>query len=107
MGFVVSLISSVLALWALGTSLLLNQALPGWTSTVVPMYFLGGIQLLSIGVIGEYIAKLYMESKSRPRFHIDKLNGCAFSINGLRYTDAESKKSSLLSKSDESKHQND
>jgi hypothetical protein len=36
------------------------------------MYFLGGIQLLSIGVIGEYVAKIYMESKRRPKFFIEK-----------------------------------
>ncbi len=78
MGFLVSLISGGLGLWGLATSLILNQALPGWTSTVVPMYFLGGIQLLSLGVIGEYVAKIYIESKGRPRFHIDKLEGDAF-----------------------------
>jgi hypothetical protein len=42
------------------------------------MYFLGGIQLLSLGIIGEYVAKIYMESKGRPRFHVDKLEGRAF-----------------------------
>ena len=82
MGFFVSLISIGFALWGLGASLLTNKALPGWASTVVPMYFLGGIQLLSLGVIGEYVAKMYMESKGRPKFHIDKVMGCALS-NGL------------------------
>lgn len=78
MGFVVSLLSIGLALWGLGTSLLTNKALPGWASTVIPMYFLGGVQLLSLGVIGEYVAKIYMESKGRPRFHVDVLMGTAF-----------------------------
>lgn len=78
LGFLVSFVSVGLAAWALAASLIMNKALPGWASIVVPMYFLGGIQLLSIGVIGEYIAKIYMESKSRPRFHIDKLEGRAF-----------------------------
>ena len=78
LGFAVSLVSIVLAVWALVVSLFLNQALPGWASTVVPMYLLGGIQLLSLGVIGEYIAKLYLESKGRPKFHIDQLKGRAF-----------------------------
>ena len=75
LGFVVSLISGALALWGLGASLFFDHTLPGWTSTVVPMYFLGGIQLLSLGVIGEYVAKIYMESKGRPRFHVDMLAG--------------------------------
>ncbi|MBB3176340.1 glycosyltransferase family 2 protein [Variovorax sp. Sphag1AA] len=77
-GFIVSIISVGLAFWGLLTKIVFNQALPGWASTVVPMYFLGGIQLLSLGVIGEYIAKIYMESKGRPRFHIDMLDGGAF-----------------------------
>lgn|SRR5690554_87910 len=79
LGFIVSALSVILGLWGLATALVLNEALPGWTSTVVPMYFLGGIQLLSLGVIGEYIAKIYMETKGRPRFHIDKLIGDGFS----------------------------
>jgi hypothetical protein len=81
-GLLVSVVSLALAFWGLGTALLTDRALPGWTSTVVPMYFLGGVQLLSLGVIGEYIAKIYMESKARPRFHVDVLKGRAFG-NGI------------------------
>jgi hypothetical protein len=47
-------------------------AVPGWASTVVPLYFLGGIQLLSTGIIGQYLAKTYIETKARPRFTIDE-----------------------------------
>jgi hypothetical protein len=46
--------------------------IPGWASSVVPIYFLGGIQLLSIGILGEYVAKIYMETKRRPRYFIEK-----------------------------------
>jgi hypothetical protein len=42
---------------------------------VIPIYFLGGIQLLSIGVLGEYISKLYLESKQRPRYFIAETTG--------------------------------
>jgi glycosyltransferase involved in cell wall biosynthesis len=76
-GAIVSFASIALAIWGLFASIFTDKALPGWTSTVVPMYFLGGVQLLSLGVIGEYIAKIYMESKNRPRFHIDELRGSA------------------------------
>lgn len=70
-GLVISGLSFLLAAWAL-VSHSLDLAVPGWASTVIPLYFLGGIQLLSIGVIGEYIGKIYMESKRRPRFLIEE-----------------------------------
>ncbi len=57
----------VLFFWVQG------KALPGWASTVLPIYFLGGIQLLSLGVIGEYMGKIYTEVKNRPLFHIEKI----------------------------------
>ncbi len=44
----------------------------GWTSMICAVYFIGGVQLLSIGVIGEYIGKIYNETKSRPRFIISE-----------------------------------
>jgi glycosyltransferase involved in cell wall biosynthesis len=77
-GTLISLVSLSLASWALITRLFTDEALPGWASTVIPMYFLGGVQLLSLGVIGEYVAKIYNETKGRPRFHIDILEGEAF-----------------------------
>ena len=46
--------------------------MPGWASTVLPIYFLGGIQLIGIGIIGEYVGKLYLEAKHRPRYFIDR-----------------------------------
>jgi hypothetical protein len=49
-----------------------NNYVPGWLSTVLPMYFLGGIQLFCFGIIGEYIGKIYSEIKQRPRYFIDK-----------------------------------
>jgi hypothetical protein len=44
----------------------------GWFSRVLPMYFLGGVQLFCFGIIGEYIGKIYSEVKQRPRYFIDK-----------------------------------
>ena len=49
-----------------------EEVLPGWASTVLPIYFIGGIQLLFLGVIGEYVGKIYLETKSRPRYFVDK-----------------------------------
>lgn len=49
-----------------------GDVVPGWLSTVLPMYFLGGVQLFCFGIIGEYIGKIYSEVKQRPRYFIDK-----------------------------------
>jgi len=57
LGFAISLGSLAVGLWALGVRLFTDRAIPGWTSTVAPIYFLGGVQLLSIGIIGEYVAQ--------------------------------------------------
>lgn len=50
----------------------MGHVVPGWVSTVLPMYFLGGVQLFCLGIIGEYIGKIYLEVKKRPRYFIDK-----------------------------------
>ncbi|MEX0322754.1 MAG: glycosyltransferase family 2 protein [Puniceicoccaceae bacterium] len=73
LGFAVSAISAMMVIWALLTRFFNPEAVPGWASSVIPIYFLGGIQLLSIGVLGEYVSKIYMESKRRPRFFIDRV----------------------------------
>jgi glycosyltransferase involved in cell wall biosynthesis len=78
-GILISIISLAMATWAGVIRLFTNEALPGWASTVIPMYFLGGVQLLSLGIIGEYIAKIYEASKHRPRFHVESLCGEIFS----------------------------
>jgi len=72
-GFLIFLISILLSAWVLWTKLFSGNAVPGWASSVLPMYLLGGIQLLSLGVIGEYVAKIYMETKRRPRFIIEEI----------------------------------
>lgn len=70
LGFIVSILSAVMVIWALLTRLFDPEAVPGWASSVIPIYFLGGIQLFSIGVLGEYVSKIYMETKRRPRYFI-------------------------------------
>lgn len=71
-GFLVSGFSFAMILFILYGALVLKAVIPGWASSVAPIYFLGGIQLLSIGILGEYIAKIYLETKQRPRFFIEK-----------------------------------
>lgn len=76
-GLLISLFSLGIALWALGVRLFTSNALPGWASTVIPMYFLGGVQLLALGVIGEYLAKVFDATKQRPRYHVETVCGAA------------------------------
>ncbi len=70
-GVLISLGSFAVVIWALWIRFFGQQAVPGWASTVVPLYFLGGVQLLCIGIIGEYLAKIYAETKRRPRYFIE------------------------------------
>ena len=72
LGIFVSLLSLGMMVWVLWVKIFTTAALPGWASSVIPIYFLGGIQLLSIGVLGEYVAKLYFETKRRPRYFIEE-----------------------------------
>jgi glycosyltransferase involved in cell wall biosynthesis len=73
-GFIVFFLCLLMSVYA-GFAIYTGDAVPGWLSTVLPMYFLGGIQLFSIGVIGEYIGKIYAEVKQRPRYIVDKKVG--------------------------------
>lgn len=72
LGMLISLFSFGLAIWALVIKFFTLAAIPGWASTVIPLYMLGGIQMLCLGVIGQYLAKIYSEVKARPRFIVEK-----------------------------------
>ncbi len=72
LGFLVSGLSFAMILFILYGTLVMGAVIPGWASSVVPIYFLGGIQLLSIGILGEYVAKIYLETKQRPRYFIER-----------------------------------
>lgn len=72
-GFLVFLASLGVLAWTVWVALFTTRAVPGWASITLPIYFLGGIQLLSLGVIGEYLGKLYIEAKRRPRYLIERI----------------------------------
>lgn len=72
MGFLVFLLSAGMVLWTVWVKLFTDRAVPGWASTLLPIYLLGGIQILCIGVLGEYLGKVYQETKARPRYIIEK-----------------------------------
>jgi len=75
LGLLTSLFALAVSVWVLVVALTKPSAVPGWASTVLPITFIGGVQILSIGVLGEYIGKIYMETKRRPRFIIDRAVG--------------------------------
>jgi glycosyltransferase involved in cell wall biosynthesis len=70
-GFMISFCSLLGIILALYLKLFTDQAIPGWTATVIPILILGGIQLLSIGILGEYIAQIFDEVKHRPLYLVD------------------------------------
>jgi len=73
LGGFICMLSLGMAFWAIAIKLFTTRALPGWASTTVPIYLLGGVQLLCIGILGEYVAKTYSETKGRPRYLIEKV----------------------------------
>lgn len=69
--FVVSLAMALYALWGVLT----GKSVAGWASIVIPLYLLGGMLMLSVGVVGEYLARVFLETKRRPRYLIDETIG--------------------------------
>jgi glycosyltransferase involved in cell wall biosynthesis len=72
LGFVVSTTSFLLGVWAFSSALISGETVPGWASTVIPIYIICGVQMLCLGIIGEYIGRIYIETKRRPRYHIEE-----------------------------------
>ena len=70
-GLLVSLLALLMLFWSIVVKIF-GGAIPGWTSTVAPLYLLGGVQLLFLGIIGEYIGKIYIEVKHRPRYIVQE-----------------------------------
>lgn len=71
-GILFIMLSFLAAIYAL-VSYFSGHVVPGWTSLILSMWFLGGVQLLAIGLVGQYIGKIYMEVKQRPRYNIEKV----------------------------------
>ena len=70
LGISVVVLSIIAAVYSF-ISFLLGKTVPGWTSMMLSIWFLGGVILLSIGVVGQYIGKVYLEVKHRPRYNIE------------------------------------
>lgn len=70
-GFISTLLAILFLIWAV-TQLAFGNVIPGWFSVIATVMFFGGIQTFAIGIIGEYIGKIFMEVKNRPRFLVEK-----------------------------------
>ena len=73
-GFVVSGFSFLMILYALYSRYILKVYEPGWTSLMLAITFIGGIQLISIGIIGEYISRMSANIRNRPLYVIKNTN---------------------------------
>ena len=71
-GVIIVLLSILAAIYAL-ISYCTGHVVPGWTSLILSIWFLGGIQLMAVGLVGQYIGKIYIEVKHRPRYNIEKV----------------------------------
>lgn len=71
LGFIISILSTVGVFYTL-MQYFLGHTVSGWASMILAILFIGGVQMLCLGIIGEYVGKIYMESKKRPKFFIEK-----------------------------------
>ena len=72
LGFIILFISIAIMIYSLIRKLTGNTV-PGWTFLSISIWFIGGIQMISIGIIGEYIGKIYQETKQRPRYIVEEI----------------------------------
>jgi glycosyltransferase involved in cell wall biosynthesis len=72
LGFIVSGLSVLGILYALGAKLFFTVNVPGWTMITVSIFFMGGVQLVMLGIIGEYISRIHDEVRQRPIYIIDE-----------------------------------
>jgi polyisoprenyl-phosphate glycosyltransferase len=73
-GIIVSMLAFLIILYALYSHLVLHQTISGWTSLMISMMFIGGIQLIAIGIIGEYISRINASVRNRPLYIIEESN---------------------------------
>ena len=74
LGFIIAFIAFLYILYAIYIAVFTNNAITGWTSTIISVLFIGGIQLIMIGILGNYLGKLFMENKNRPNYIIKEKN---------------------------------
>lgn len=73
LGLLSGFASFALIAWVLVVRLFTDDAVPGWASVLLPLLFIGSVQLICLGIIGEYLSKIYEEVKRRPKYHISEI----------------------------------
>lgn len=73
-GFIVSFIAFLIILYALYSKFILGGVISGWTSLIISTMFIGGVQLITIGIIGEYISRINSDVRKRPLYIVDENN---------------------------------
>ncbi|MHB1748873.1 MAG: glycosyltransferase family 2 protein [Acidithiobacillus sp.] len=87
LGFVVSLLAFLYAVWLVISTLVYGNLVKGYPSIMVTLLFLGGVQLMALGVIGEYLGRIYEESKQRPVYLVRQAWGMVNLPNAIRSED--------------------
>lgn len=64
--------SMLMVLYVMYIGLGTNEAIPGWTSTLIPIYFFGGVQMIGLSIIGEYLGRVFIEVKGRPLYIVEE-----------------------------------
>jgi dolichol-phosphate mannosyltransferase len=73
-GLIISLLSGVYGIYAIYISVFTDETIQGWTSVILSILFIGGINMILLGIIGEYVGKIFIQIKKRPHFLISKTN---------------------------------
>ena len=73
-GFIVSGVTFLVSLYALYARFVSKDFVPGWTSLILAVLFIGGVQLICIGIIGEYMSRLSANVRKRPLYIVDESN---------------------------------
>lgn len=92
LGFLIFTGTMIASLWILWARFVADSVVPGWASTVLPLFLLGGLQMLGLGVVGEYLGKIYLESKSRPRYLVERRVASPLLAQDLSPTEATERK---------------
>lgn len=74
LGLTLSILSAIYGVYAILMELFTDETTKGWTSVLLSILFIGGINMILLGIIGEYVGKIYMQSKQRPHYLIKKTN---------------------------------